>query len=176
MRTLSCDKQDLVLQPGIKPRPPTLRAWSLTHWTTWEVPIYIFNTDLLWLHYKYTGIFCSSTKKCAFSHFPWSAWLFDLSFIVILILEIWVQRSSSQLQHWQWFRSKTKSHTQTQYWGGVGRAWPERGSHWHQVGMQPQCCQSFRCFQKSQKTEFLYVASMLAQKSIVQVLKFSLPV
>ena len=29
----------LVPQPGIEPRPPALGAWSLTHWTTREVPI-----------------------------------------------------------------------------------------------------------------------------------------
>ena len=29
---------DLVPRPGIKPGPPTLGAWSLTHWTTREVP------------------------------------------------------------------------------------------------------------------------------------------
>ena len=30
--------QDLVPRPGIEPRPPALGAWSLTHWTTREVP------------------------------------------------------------------------------------------------------------------------------------------
>ena len=30
--------RDLVPQPGIEPRPPVLGAWSLTHWTTREVP------------------------------------------------------------------------------------------------------------------------------------------
>ena len=29
---------DLVPQPGIEPRPPALGVWSLTHWTTKEVP------------------------------------------------------------------------------------------------------------------------------------------
>ena len=33
---------DLVPQPGIEPRPPALGAWSLTHWTTREVPLCIF--------------------------------------------------------------------------------------------------------------------------------------
>ena len=39
MQTLSCSIQDLVSQPGIKPGPPALGAWSLTHWTTREVPM-----------------------------------------------------------------------------------------------------------------------------------------
>ena len=30
--------QDLVPWPGVKPRPPSLGVWSLSHWTTWEVP------------------------------------------------------------------------------------------------------------------------------------------
>ena len=28
----------LVLQPQIEPKPPTVEAWSLNHWTTREVP------------------------------------------------------------------------------------------------------------------------------------------
>ena len=29
---------DLVPQPGLEPGPPALGAWSITHWTTREVP------------------------------------------------------------------------------------------------------------------------------------------
>ena len=29
---------DLAPQAGIEPRPPVLGAWSLSHWTTKEVP------------------------------------------------------------------------------------------------------------------------------------------
>ena len=37
---------DPVPQPGIKPRAPALRAWSLSHWTTREVHFsYIFNSS-----------------------------------------------------------------------------------------------------------------------------------
>ena len=32
---------DLVPQSGIEPRPPALTAWSLSHWTIREVPVYI---------------------------------------------------------------------------------------------------------------------------------------
>ena len=39
MQTLSCSMWDLVPRPRIKPRPPALGAWSLSHWTTREVPI-----------------------------------------------------------------------------------------------------------------------------------------
>ena len=34
----SCGLWDLVPWPGIEPRPPTLRAWSLSPWTTRGVP------------------------------------------------------------------------------------------------------------------------------------------
>ena len=37
MWTLSCSMWDLVPWPGIKPSPPGLGAWSLSHWTTREV-------------------------------------------------------------------------------------------------------------------------------------------
>ena len=36
----------LVLQPGIKPMPPVLEAWSLNHWTTREVPGSVCYGDL----------------------------------------------------------------------------------------------------------------------------------
>ena len=42
MQTLSCGMWDLVPWPGIKPRPPALGAWSLSHWTTREVPLFVF--------------------------------------------------------------------------------------------------------------------------------------
>ena len=38
LRTLSCGMWDLVSWPGIKPRPPALGAWSLSHWTTRKAP------------------------------------------------------------------------------------------------------------------------------------------
>ena len=34
----SCDMRDLVPCVGIEPGPPALGAWSLSHWTTREVP------------------------------------------------------------------------------------------------------------------------------------------
>ena len=35
----------LLHQPGIKPMPPALEAWSLNHWTTKEVSTIVFNTQ-----------------------------------------------------------------------------------------------------------------------------------
>ena len=43
---LSCGMWDLVPWPGIEPRPPALGVWSLSHWTTREVP------DPLLFHWK----------------------------------------------------------------------------------------------------------------------------
>ena len=38
----NCSKWDLVPWPGIEPGYPALGAWSLSHWTTWEVPTTIY--------------------------------------------------------------------------------------------------------------------------------------
>ena len=38
---------ELVSRPGIEPGPPTLEAWSLSHWTTREVPEWGFLTAQL---------------------------------------------------------------------------------------------------------------------------------
>ena len=35
---LSCCMWDLVLSPGIEPRPPALGVWSLSHWIIRQVP------------------------------------------------------------------------------------------------------------------------------------------
>ena len=35
---LGCSKWDLILWPGIKPRPPALGMWSFSHWTTRKAP------------------------------------------------------------------------------------------------------------------------------------------
>ena len=34
-----CSMWDLILRPGIEPRLPALGVWSLSHWTTREVPV-----------------------------------------------------------------------------------------------------------------------------------------
>ena len=38
MRALSRSMWNLVLWPGIKPRPPSLGMWSISHWTIREIP------------------------------------------------------------------------------------------------------------------------------------------
>ena len=48
-RIFSCSMWDLVPRSGIEPRPPALGAWSLSHWTTREVPLfYFFNLKYSW--------------------------------------------------------------------------------------------------------------------------------
>jgi len=42
MWSLSCSVWDLVPWSGIKPSRPTLEVWSLNHWTTREVPYFIY--------------------------------------------------------------------------------------------------------------------------------------
>ena len=56
--TLSCSTWDLVPRPGIKPQPPALGAWNLSHWTTREYLSYFlkmkkFFTEKLRGHYRY---------------------------------------------------------------------------------------------------------------------------
>ena len=46
---LSCGMWDLLLQPGIEPRIPALGAWSLSHWTTSEVPRLMFDALMIGL-------------------------------------------------------------------------------------------------------------------------------
>ena len=35
-------------EPGIKPAPPAVEAWTLNHWTAREVPIQIKLNQLFW--------------------------------------------------------------------------------------------------------------------------------
>ena len=47
-RIFSCAMWDLVPWPGIKAGPPALGAWSLSHWTTREVPeFFVFGSSCL---------------------------------------------------------------------------------------------------------------------------------
>ena len=62
MQTLSCSMQDLVPRPGIEPGPPALGAQSLTHWTTWEVPLpnFLFIYLFIYLFMAVLGLrFCA---------------------------------------------------------------------------------------------------------------------
>ena len=45
MWTLSCNIWNLVPFPGMEPVPPAVGVWSLSHWTTREVPCCVFNWD-----------------------------------------------------------------------------------------------------------------------------------
>ena len=39
---VACKSLDLVSQPGTEPRPPALGAWSLSQWTTRDLPCFAF--------------------------------------------------------------------------------------------------------------------------------------
>ena len=43
IRIFSCSRWDLVLWPGVEPGPPSLTAWSFSHWTNREVPMLLLN-------------------------------------------------------------------------------------------------------------------------------------
>ena len=54
MRTLDCDMWDLVPWPGIIPGPPALGVWSLSQWTTSQVPA---------LHFLVNALMAKKKKK-----------------------------------------------------------------------------------------------------------------
>ena len=62
MWTLSCSVWDLVPRAGIEPGPPALGAWSLSYWTTREVPTHLFARPSL-------------TSHCKILTSPWDKWL-----------------------------------------------------------------------------------------------------
>ena len=68
---LSCHMWDLVPWPGIKPRPPTLWAWGLSHWTTREVPL----TVLLNVRFLYV---VQAYFVCLLAYFEWEVFIFSL--------------------------------------------------------------------------------------------------
>ena len=82
-QTLICSMWDLVPWPGIEPRPSALRAWSLSPWTTREVPI----CPLLWLPWHVPD-HCSSWKLYRYDRslklhwaYPltlWSVWIHNI--------------------------------------------------------------------------------------------------
>ena len=80
---LSCSMWDLVLWPGIKPRPPTVGAWSLSCWTTREVP------KIFKKFFKFSLSFDSHLLK--FSHICINVYIYTFLYIYFFI------KKSSQL-------------------------------------------------------------------------------
>ena len=72
---LSCSMWDQF--PGF-PRSPALRAWSLSHWTTREVPIQCFVNNQLWREYMSHEFQASALlfiKMCHLLHcYNWKCW------------------------------------------------------------------------------------------------------
>ena len=56
LQTLSCSIWDLVPCPGIKPQPPALGAWSLSHWTAREAPKYSWLSGIRTYSTAFPGI------------------------------------------------------------------------------------------------------------------------
>ena len=82
-RIFSCSMWDQVPQPGIKPEPPALGAWSLSHWTTREVLASGCFTDFHGCHIsanknsEYSVKFqcqISKKKKKKCKYIPWNIW------------------------------------------------------------------------------------------------------
>ena len=62
--TLSCCTWDLVPRPGIEHSPPALGAWSLSHWTTREVPLSPLLTSLPALIVRLPSFLFSAWNSC----------------------------------------------------------------------------------------------------------------
>ena len=74
-KILRCNMQDLVPWPGIEPGPPALGAWSLSPWTTKEVPLpssfWTLYFHLFWDIYFTSGenlLLYSSVHTLPFDH------------------------------------------------------------------------------------------------------------
>ena len=78
----SCSTWDLVPWLGIKPRPPALGAWSLSHWTTREVHTMLNVNHPIYLLYK--------VKLCLPSIIPFKPRL-NPTMLVLLPL-LWASR------------------------------------------------------------------------------------
>ena len=74
MRTLSCGMWDLVPWPGMELRPPALGVWSLSHWTTREVPRTYFNMAFI-VYIYFMVLFGSYEKWCG-------SWKFDKLYLI----------------------------------------------------------------------------------------------
>ena len=66
---LNCGMWELVPWPGIKPRTPELRAWSLCHWATREIPLSYFlwkgSSRLIYQNSDWVTQFCLAQGRTA---------------------------------------------------------------------------------------------------------------
>ena len=65
-RIFSCGMWDLVLGPGVEPRPLALGAWSLSRWTAREVPALSCCGGCIHEDPLLVGIFRRSVSGCQF--------------------------------------------------------------------------------------------------------------
>ena len=78
----------LVPRPGIEPAPPAMKAQSLNHWTTREVPPHGFDVhfpktnDVEHLLMCSLAVCTSSTEKCLFIYFTFFFFLIGLFVLV----------------------------------------------------------------------------------------------
>ena len=74
---VSCGMWKLAPWPGISPRPPELRAWSLSHWTTRKVPSWSPKSNKI-------GFPTLSFSRLLLSNSSWygscEPWILDLPF------------------------------------------------------------------------------------------------
>ena len=69
MPGLSCSMWDLVPWPWVKPGPPALGAWNLSHWTTGDVP-QITNPITVSVH-TCSHVSWMRREACGLPSYPW---------------------------------------------------------------------------------------------------------
>ena len=94
-----CGTWHLVLHPGIEPKPPALGAWSVTPWTTREVPHHSFFTEkslyyVLWAIWMLSSYpVASFPQEVIFEHapsrstIPWAYLIINLTQLDCELLE-----------------------------------------------------------------------------------------
>ena len=85
---LSCGMWDLVPWPGIEPGPPALGAWSLSLWTTREVPTLKLFSGQSQLPYHFTCKYCSNLPILVFIKYCYFLESLNLSFWLWIIISI----------------------------------------------------------------------------------------
>ena len=105
-KPLSCNMWGLVLWPGIKPRPPALGVWSLSHWPPGRkafkwMAFFSFNSQQAWLFGpSHASSIYPMSRSSTGARWPywWGRWSASLSVSVSKTLTLQVGELEHQLR------------------------------------------------------------------------------
>ena len=80
-RCMACGIQ--VPQPEIEPVPPSVEAWSLNHWTTREVPVYLFWWNVYQIFCLFLNCLSSYCRIMAILYVIWIWVLYQVYYLQI---------------------------------------------------------------------------------------------